>query len=79
MMKKFCPNCGGTDLDLEAGGIGGMMECKDCGYTGVFFPEKEKQKSEEDEELIPIIRGKSFSEGKSILKVKKIKKAGKKK
>jgi len=41
MRIRFCPKCKNTDIMLEAGGITGTMRCKECGYRGVLFPEKE--------------------------------------
>lgn len=40
LMKRFCPNCGGEDVELVAGGTIGMYMCRDCGYSGSIFPEK---------------------------------------
>jgi len=38
---KFCPKCQNTDLIMVAGGEIGMWECKECGFRGTIFPEKE--------------------------------------
>jgi len=38
---KFCPKCQNTDLIMVAGGEIGMWECKNCGFRGTIFPEKE--------------------------------------
>ena len=39
--KKFCPNCGSEDVMMVAGGMTGTWMCKNCGYSGSVFPEKE--------------------------------------
>ena len=41
MKVKFCPKCKNTDLAMVAGGEIGMWECKNCGFRGAIFPEKE--------------------------------------
>lgn len=42
-MKKaiFCPRCSSTDIYYEAGGVTGTYVCKNCGYRGNLFIEKE--------------------------------------
>ncbi len=37
---KFCPQCGGDNIVMVAGGEIGMWKCVDCGFTGSIFPEK---------------------------------------
>jgi ribosomal protein S27AE len=48
--NKFCPNCGGGDVHMIAGGTIGQWMCKKCGYIGPVL-EKEyigkNQKSED--------------------------------
>ncbi len=41
LTKKFCPRCGSEDIELVAGGIGGIFMCTNCGFSGSVFPEKE--------------------------------------
>jgi transposase-like protein len=49
--KKFCPNCGSTDVFMIAGGTTGTWKCKECGFTGAVFEKeiigKEMKKSKE--------------------------------
>ncbi len=86
--KKFCPNCGGDDVEMVAGGITGAWMCADCGYSGSIFPEKpivggksaeyeeetEDDLDLDDEEKVEI---KKVSGRKKIIKKKIIKKAKK--
>jgi len=44
---KFCPNCGGTNIVLEAGGFSGMWRCVDCNFSSPIFPEKEIEEKDE--------------------------------
>ena len=41
---KFCPKCKSENVQMVIGGQVGMWECKDCGFEGSVFPEKEKEK-----------------------------------
>lgn len=41
LTKKFCPRCGSEDVDLVAGGVSGTFMCRNCGFSGAVFPEKE--------------------------------------
>ncbi|MDO8508472.1 MAG: hypothetical protein Q7S27_02185 [Nanoarchaeota archaeon] len=47
---KFCPQCNSEDIQMVAGGITGTWTCKDCGYIGSIFPEKEIAGSEQKKE-----------------------------
>jgi leucyl-tRNA synthetase len=38
--QKFCPKCGGTDIQFFAGQAP-IMQCKNCKYTSPLFPERE--------------------------------------
>ena len=38
--KKFCPRCKSENVELAAGGMTGIFECQNCGYSGSIFPEK---------------------------------------
>ncbi len=46
---KFCPRCNSEDIQMVAGGIIGTWVCKNCGYSGSIFPEKEIVGSEQKE------------------------------
>jgi ribosomal protein S27AE len=38
----LCPDCGGTDLDYEAGSITGQKyRCPRCGYVGSFVIQRD--------------------------------------
>jgi transposase-like protein len=39
--KKFCPKCNSEDIELVAGGVTGNYMCRNCGFSGTLFPEKE--------------------------------------
>ena len=39
--KKICPNCGSSEVEMIAGGMTGSWMCRNCGYSGSVFPEKE--------------------------------------
>ena len=41
LAKKFCPNCRSEEVMMVAGGITGAWMCKNCGFSGSVFPEKE--------------------------------------
>jgi DNA-directed RNA polymerase subunit M/transcription elongation factor TFIIS len=42
MKIKFCPKCGKGEIMLVMGGsFGTLYECKNCGFQGAIFPEKE--------------------------------------
>ncbi|NCN98678.1 hypothetical protein GW923_00645 [Candidatus Pacearchaeota archaeon] len=41
MEKKFCPNCKSENVELVAGGVSGTWMCRDCGFSGSLFPEKD--------------------------------------
>ena len=41
MKVRFCPNCESEEIMLATGGITGGFVCKDCGFSGAIFPEKE--------------------------------------
>lgn len=50
---KRCPQCGGTDVNLEAGGIMGTYECARCGYRGPLVIEEDAPRPGEKEEPGP--------------------------
>ncbi|MBI5804232.1 hypothetical protein HY450_03245 [Candidatus Pacearchaeota archaeon] len=41
LTKKFCPKCRSWDVEMIAGGTTGIWMCKNCGFSGSIFPEKE--------------------------------------
>jgi predicted RNA-binding Zn-ribbon protein involved in translation (DUF1610 family) len=41
MKKKICPECGSSEIILNAGGKTGKYECKNCGYVGVIIIEED--------------------------------------
>ena len=38
---RICPRCGSDEVEMIAGGITGSWMCRNCGYCGSVFPEKE--------------------------------------
>ena len=82
--KRFCPNCGGDNVDLADGAITGSYICLDCDYTGTLFPERTDNKDLEDmDDEVEVNKSKTKKkiDGKKKKDVKKksIKKGGKKK
>ena len=49
-MKKFCPKCKSTNVELKmtalSAGLGAPpdWECKNCGFTSHMFPEKKRKR-----------------------------------
>jgi len=41
-MKRFCPQCGSTNIDWLIPQIWSKWECKDCGYIGALIIEDGK-------------------------------------
>ena len=41
LTKKFCPRCKSENVEMIAAGVTGSFMCRDCGYSGSIFPEKE--------------------------------------
>ena len=43
---RFCPKCKSKNVHIDIGvtavfGIPGKWKCRDCGFSGFIFPEKE--------------------------------------
>jgi len=41
MKVRFCPKCQNADLIMVTGGEVGKWRCKNCGFEGSVFPEKQ--------------------------------------
>jgi len=39
---KFCPKCGGVNINYDGASLGAWWVCNDCRYRAVNFPEKTK-------------------------------------
>ena len=87
--KKFCPSCGGDNVEMVAGGMTGAWMCVDCGYSGSIFPEKPivgsklSDNESEDEEDLDLdeekeIKVRKKAKKKNIKKVRKVVKKAKK-
>ncbi|MFB6166774.1 MAG: hypothetical protein ABEJ62_00745 [Candidatus Nanohaloarchaea archaeon] len=57
MRKRICPNCGSTDIGTDTTSVisrlslSGSLECRECGYNGIF-PEVDEEGLEEAREEI---------------------------
>lgn len=64
MGKKFCPSCGSEDVMMVAGGVTGSWMCKNCGFSGSIFPEKELLGRDESKMIAKEIKGKKVKKEK---------------
>ena len=57
MNIKFCPRCKSENVEMVAGGITGTWMCRECGYSGSIFPEKEIVGSEQKKTIVKNLEG----------------------